>query len=385
MTQIKQIFTIFALLLSFYDCSASKSKNDMMAIAALTVLNAGSTVSTLILSETGKQANLVLNQPEDIAVGNDGNLYLTDTSNNRIIKVTSETIVTEVVSALGNGIANAILLAPEGITAGPNNLIYIANTGKHNIISYDTVAGTVSLFSGVAGQSSGDTVDGSLGVGKYFKPEGIRYNSALNKLYVGETGGYNLRVVSTSNGTVTTLAGATGSTTRTAGTPLLSDGLVSVPYNVFNKPKGVVSDSKGNVYIVDKGNHCIRKYDPSTNTLSTFAGSRLGGDTALGYVNATGTSAKFNAPYMITIDENDNLYVADAGNFAIRKITSAGVVTTIAGGNGKGRADGTTASFYNPIGIYYKSSTLYVTDKGSSDISTAASTDYSSIRKIVNF
>jgi streptogramin lyase len=276
-------------------------------------------------------------------------------------------------------------LTPEGITAGPNNLIYIANTGKNNIISYDTVAGTVSLFSGVAGQSSGNTIDGALGVGKYFKPEGIRYNSSLSKLYVGETGGYNLRVVSTSNGTVTTLAGATGSSTRVGGTPLLSDGTVSVPSDVFNKPKGVVSDSKGYVYIVDKGNHCIRKYDPSTNTLSTFAGSRLGGDTGLGYVNATGTSAKFNAPYMITIDESDNLYVADAGNYAIRKITSAGVVTTIAGGNGKGRADGITATFYNPIGIYYKNKVLYVTDKGNASNTTSPDTDYSTIRKIVNF
>jgi len=240
------------------------------------------------------------------------------------------------------------------------------------------------LVSGVNNSSSSSTTDGT--PGNYFKPEGIRFNASLNKLYVGENGGFNIREVNTTTGAVTTLVGARGSVTPTAGTPLASDGPVTVPSNVFNSPTGVVSDSKGIIFIVDKGNHCIRKFDSKSNTISTFAGSRIGGDDGAGYMEGSGTSAKFNTPYMIAIDESDNLYVADSKNYAIRKITPAGVVSTIAGGRGQGRADGTISSFYNPIGIYYKNKVLYVTDKASKALATAdTSVDYSTVRKLTNF
>jgi hypothetical protein len=91
----------------------------------------------------------------------------------------------------------------------------------------------------------------------------------------------------------------------------------------FNKPSGIVLDSTGNIYIADMQNHRIRKMTP-TGVVSTFAGSGTAG-----FANATGTAAQFNKPIGLAIDAANNIYVADHNNNATRKITPAGVVTTI--------------------------------------------------------
>ncbi|MCP5501714.1 MAG: hypothetical protein H7A25_17560 [Leptospiraceae bacterium] len=380
-------------------CNTKKEKNDNnMAIAAvlLSSQNTSSStiqVSTLSLSESGKDSKSILNQPEDLAVDSNGIIYVADSKNNRVIKVVNESTVSTILSSNGNSSDVSIFNNPEGITAGPNGIVFVSNTGSstasngyfegHNIIKIDTNNNnTISLFSGKDKPSVRETIDGSNGTNRYFKPEGIRY--ANNKLVIGEAGGYNVREVNISNGTITTLAGEkpTGGSSPTGGTPIATDGLATTAK--FNGPKGVIADSDGNVYIVDKGNHCIRKYNPSTKQVSTFAGSDAGGDSAKDFIDGKGTAARFNSPYMITLDESGNFYVADSGNFAIRKITKDGTVSTIAGGKGKGREDGSTTSakFYNPIGIYYNNKTLYITDVASKKIAEAAADDYSTIRKI---
>ena len=93
----------------------------------------------------------------------------------------------------------------------------------------------------------------------------------------------------------------------------------------FNAPFGVAVDSIGNVYVADTGNHMIRKITPA-GVVTTFAGS-----TANGSTNATGTAASFDTPYRVAVDSNGYVYVADFDNRQVRKITPAGVVTTLAG------------------------------------------------------
>ncbi|VDB00582.1 FIG01132568: hypothetical protein, partial [Olavius algarvensis spirochete endosymbiont] len=90
-------------------------------------------------------------------------------------------------------------------------------------------------------------------------------------------------------------------------------------------PTGVAVDSSGNVYVADSVNHRIRKITPAA-VVSTFAGTD-----SEGFADGTGTAAQFNHPLGVAVDSEGNIYVADYGNHRIRKITPAGVVSTFAG------------------------------------------------------
>ncbi len=117
----------------------------------------------------------------------------------------------------------------------------------------------------------------------------------------------------------------------------------------FNNPFGVATDGQGNLYIADAGNNEIRKISIETGAVTTVAGS-----TEAGSANGTDTAARFNYPTSITCDAQGNLYVADSYNNQIRKIVLAtGAVTTLAGSGKDGGSDGvgTAASFYHPCGI----------------------------------
>src|SRR6267154_2251800 len=129
----------------------------------------------------------------------------------------------------------------------------------------------------------------------------------------------------------------------------------------FNFPKGVALDSAGNIYVSDRENHTIRKITPA-GAVSTFAGT----PDIFGSADGTGAAARFNLPEGVATDSADNVYVADEGNNTIRKITPAGVVTTLAGTAGvSGSSDGTglAARFNLPRGIATDSAgNLYVAE-----------------------
>jgi sugar lactone lactonase YvrE len=127
----------------------------------------------------------------------------------------------------------------------------------------------------------------------------------------------------------------------------------------FHSPSDITADSTGNCYLTDKDNHAIRKLTPE-GLVTTMAGSGTSG-----FANGTGTSAAFSYPSSITINNTNVLYVSDSWNNAIRKITPEGAVTTLAGGNGIGFTDGsgTAATFSSPDGIAIDSTgNLFVAD-----------------------
>jgi sugar lactone lactonase YvrE len=135
----------------------------------------------------------------------------------------------------------------------------------------------------------------------------------------------------------------------------------------FTAPSGIVIDQNKNVYVSDKYNHSIRKITPA-GAVTLLAGSSIA---ASGFVNGTGTSARFNYPIGLAIDKLGNIYVADSGNNAIRKITPAGVVTTVVGNGIAGDIDGSinNVRFNGPTGVAVDTAlNIFVADCGNNKI-----------------
>jgi len=223
---------------------------------------------------------------------------------------------------------------PSGIAIDSSGNLYIADY-NNNCIREITPAGVVSTPYGSTSGAYGNT-DGTGNNALFYKPNALVTDSA-NNLYVADTGNNCIRQITASTGAVSTLA--TG----------------------FNAPSGIAIDSSGNLYVADTNNDVIKKVS-STGSVSLLAGSAENA----GYVNATGSSARFNAPASVALDSAGNVYVADLNNDVVRMITPAGVVSLFAGQPQKaGYIDGisTLAAFNAPSGVAVDgSNNVYVAD-----------------------
>jgi len=199
--------------------------------------------------------------------------------------------------------------------------------------------------------------DGSITTATFSQPQGFAQDAA-GSIYVTEKTGNRIRKIDFSTGQVTTIAGDI-SAIRGVNGQTNANGTDAR----FNQPTDVVVDSHGNLFVTDMGNYGIRKITPAGD-VTLFAGPVV---RATGMTDGTGTSARFNQPWGITIDSNDNLYVVDRVNHRIRKITPDAVVTTFAGTGTAGSTDGaaTAATFNNPTGIEIDSNgDFYIADGG---------------------
>lgn len=251
--------------------------------------------------------------------------------------------------ATNGPVATATFNDPCDVAVDAAGNIYVADTGNHLIRKIDT-SGNVTT---VAGAGTGGNVDGNGVAAKFTFPNGFALDSSGN-LYVADSGNNTIRKIDTS-GNVTTLAGSS--------TPGSANGRGTAAS--FDFPAGIVVDPGGNLFVADDGNNLIRKIDPSGN-VTTFAGSG-----AQGSANGLGTAASFNAPHGLVLDASGNLYVADAGNNLVRKIDPSGNVTTLAGSGAQGSANGqgTAATFNKPNGVAVDASgNVYVADTGNNVI-----------------
>jgi sugar lactone lactonase YvrE len=287
--------------------------------------------------------------PSGVAVDNLGNSYVADASNHKIRKITADGIVTTLAgSSSGNGStdgvgSNASFNSPRGVAVDSVGNVYVADTLNHKIRKI-TPSGTVSTLAGSGGNGS---INGVGAEASFNTPYGLAVDVSGN-VYVADTLNRKIRKI-TSAGEVTTLAGS--------GVGGSSDGNATTA--TFISPYGVAVDEAGNVYVADRDSNKIRKIT-STGNVTTLAGSG-----SAGAVDGTGNAASFNFPRGITVDSGGNVYVADSSNHKLRKITPAGVVTTIGGGSTYGFSDGVaiTSKFYSPWGIAVDSSgSLYVGD-----------------------
>jgi sugar lactone lactonase YvrE len=307
---------------------------------------------------TGSAARF--NNPWGIAVDASGNVYVADTDNHVIRKITSGGVVNNLAglpgtsgSADGTGSA-ALFSQPQGVTVDSLGNVYVADTGNHTIRKI-TSAGVVTTLAGLAGNSG--TNNGTGSVARFYEPEGIVVNGAGTILYVADTWNHTIRSV-TSGGAVVTFAGTATTAGANNGTGTAAQ---------FNNPQGVALDSLGNVYVGDTGNQLIRKITTGA-VVTTLAGSAGN----VGTNNATGTSALFWGPQGLAVGTGNSVYVADSFNNAVRKVTSAGVVTTFAGNpaaSGSTDASGTAATFSQPQGIAIDTAgNLFVADSANGTI-----------------
>ncbi len=283
---------------------------------------------------TGTAASF--NFPYGLATDSSGNVYVADTDNHTIRKITPAGVVSTLAGSAGNsGSVNGTGTAarfdsPRSLATDATGNVYVVDTND-NTIRKITPAGVVSTLAGSAGVSG--SVDGTGTAARFNLPQGIATDSAGN-VYVADTGNHTIRKI-TLAGVVSTLVGSAGSTGSIDGTGTAAR---------FNSPRGLAPDSAGNVYVADTDNHTIRKITPA-GVVSTLAGSAG----VSGSDDGTGTAARFDTPFGLATDAAGNVYVADTNNHTIRKITPAGMVSTLAGSAGaSGSVDGTgTAARFN--------------------------------------
>ncbi len=251
------------------------------------------------------------------------------------------------VSGAANGTGTNVLFSdPAAIVTDTNGNFFVADS-QNDAIRKVTTNGVVTTFAGQLGVSG--MADGT-GTGAQFNdPSGLAFDKSGN-LFVSDTGNSAIREI-TPAGVVSTFAGI-------AGQSGFADGAAGSAQ--FSSPLGIAVATNGDLFVADCGNHVIRRI--SGGVVSTFAGSPQ----VWGSADGIGTNAQFNGPLGLAFDVRGNLFVSDANNDTIRKITTNAVVTTFAGAAGAdGAADGNlnSARFRSPAELAFdKKGDLFVAD-----------------------
>jgi len=307
---------------------------------------------------TGSAARF--NTPSAVAVDGAGNVYVADNYNAVIRKITPGGVVTtlaglpQVFGCVDGVGSDARFNRMGGMVLDGAGCLYVTDSSYGTIRKIDTATGATTTFVGVAGQRT--QVDGTSGDARFVTAAGLTRDSATGNLYMTDSGTSTVRKITTT-GVVTTIAGV-------ASIPGSTDGVGGAAR--FRSPLAIAADGSGNLFVADSGNSTIRKI-ASDGTVSTLAGTAG----SSGSVDGTGAVARFSNPSGIVVDASGNLYVADAGNSTIRLVTPSGVVTTIAGQARPVVFDGTGAGahFAGPSDVALDSSgNAYVADASSCTI-----------------
>lgn len=316
-----------------------------------------------------------LSLPSGVAVDGAGNLYIADTAHNLIRKVATPippATVGIISTYAGTGLpgyggdhgqaSSATLDQPTSVALDGAGNLYIADTNNNAVRMVAAANGVITTVAGtgvagyVAGQDGGPATLAELSA-----PLGVTID-ADGDLYIADTGNQRIRRVDAVLGVITTVAG-----NGTAG--FAGDGSsATAPLTELNGPSAVAFDSKGNMYIADSQNSCIREV--SGGIISLFAGNGTAGY-QLTDDGGPAVAAELNIPSGLAVDAAGNVYIADTQNDAIRRVSSAasaapGIITTVARtGIGEFFSNNVFAPvlIYEPIGLFLDSSdNLYFAD-----------------------
>ena len=314
----------------------------------------------------GQATGAQLFWPEDVAVDGAGNLYIADTMDQLVLKVDTNGIMTTVAGGgstqgnLANGKpATSVMLGrPTGVAVDTAGNLYIADAGAYFVYKVN--------FSGIINVAAGDGMlnpnyDGGQATSASVCPQGNLAADAAGNLYIPDSLTSSVRKVD-SSGIVTTVAGTRGSAT------FAGDG-GQATNAALNFPLGVAVDTIGRLWIADTDNYRVRKVDVYgvITTVAGLSGCCYSGD------GGPATSAQLSEVSGVALDTAGNLFIADGGNARVRKISTAGVIATVAG-NGIAAFSGdgglaTSASLTGPDSVAVDGSgNLFITDSFSNRV-----------------
>jgi len=308
-----------------------------------------------------------ISNPAGVAVDSSGNVYISDSQNNRIRFVNAATGV--ITTFAGNGSSgfsgdggpafSAQLNGPTGVTLDTSGNLFIADTSNFRVRRVDAATGVITT---VAGGTCCPTAigDGGLATSASLYPRGVAVDSAGN-LYIADADNERVRRVDAGTHIITTIAG-------NGSAAFSGDGGLATSASLLS-PTGVALDASGDIYIADFFNGRVRRVDALTGIITTVAGNGTCCSTVYG-VAATATSV---APQGLTIDPSGNLIVADNRSRVYRVSLSTGIISAVAGTGSNGfSGDGgaaANAQLTNPEGVAVDANgSVYIADSGNNRV-----------------
>src|SRR2546425_11373876 len=343
----------------FYFSSSPENRVYRVAADGVLSLIAGTGTSGFS-GDGGPAVSARLSYPGNLVVDGGGNLYIADWGNDRIRKVNTEGIISTIAGngkerfeGDGGAATPASLNGPREVAVDPAGNVYIADRGNSRIRKVDTVG----LISTIAGNgTSGFSGDGGLATAASFDAWSLAVDVS-GSLYITDARNHRVRKVNAA-GIISTVAGDGGDIFGGDGGPATATSVL--PVDIFVDPGG-------NLYLAD-ASYRVRKVN-GDGIITTIACNGTSGFTGDGGP-ATAASC---VPYRVARDSAGNLYVADGSSRRIRKVSAAGIITTVAGrGTGQSSGDGgpaTLAELIQPLGVAVDpAGNVYIADEGSNRI-----------------
>ncbi len=283
----------------------------------------------------GAPGAAALNHPEALAIDSNGAVYIADTGNNRIRRVIVTPAGNQVISTVAGGVCcpqgegipatSSMLFGPSGVAVDAGGNIWISDTNNQRVRRVDGRSGLI--FTVLGGDNQGDAGSNAP---IFLQPFDVAFDSDGN-LFIADRDGFRVRRIDGQTGEATTVAGngkefVIGPNGPTSG---VGDGLPATQATV-GAVSGVAVDSRGNLYLADPTHHRIRRVDRQ-GIITTVAGTGVAGYSGNQELPSPALEAMLNTPMGVAVDAFDRVFISDNGNNLIRMVDAGGNISNIAG------------------------------------------------------